>query len=262
MTSLFEKDGERFIPTELTRGPWSSMAQHGGPPSALLCYSLTRYEDGDEMFLARATIELLRPVPLAPLAVRTRMPRPGRKVQLLETSLWADGLEVARATGLRIRRADVSLPDGTRSTDTPPGPMSGAASHPSWNDLGDVIAYHSHAVDHRFVSGRFDALGPATDWIRLRVPLIKGEATPPVARVAAAADFGNGISAVLSRADGYSFINPDLTIHLHRHPAGDWVCLEATSIAEQHGIGLAQSRLYDESGPIGRSLQSLLIEQV
>jgi hypothetical protein len=262
MTALFERDGARFIPTELTRGPWIPTAQHGGPPSALLCSSLARYEGGDDMFVARATIELLRPVPLTPLDVRTRFSRPGRKVQLVEASLWADTVEVARATGLRIRLGNVALPEGARASGTPPaGPASGAASLPSWNDRGATVAYHSHAVDHRFVSGRFDALGPATDWIRLRVPLIEGETTAPIARVAAAADFGNGISSVLSRADGYSFINPDLTIHLHRHPAGEWVCLEAVTVAEQHGTGLAVSRLYDETGPLGRSLQSLLVER-
>jgi hypothetical protein len=183
-------------------------------------------------------------------------------VQLVEACLFADTAEVARATALRIRRGNVSLPDGARATGTPPGPTSGAASLPPWSSLGDAVAYHSHAVDHRFVSGQFGALGPATDWIRLRVPVVEGETILPVARVAAAADFGNGISAVLSRADGYSFINPDLTIHLHRHPTGEWVCLEAVTTAEQHGIGLAESRLYDEKAPLGRSLQSLLVERV
>src|SRR5439155_1666657 len=81
----------------------------------------------------------------------------------------------------------------------------------------------------RFVAGGFDRPGPATDWIRLRVPLVAGEPTSPLCRVAAAADFGNGVSWVLSRLEGYTFINPDLTIYLHRMPAGEWVCLEAAT---------------------------------
>ena len=122
-------------------------------------------------------------------------------------------------------------------------------------------AYHSHAVEHRFVAGGFDRPGPATDWIRLRVPIIEGEAVSPLSRVAAAADFGNGISWVLSRLDGWGFINPDLTIYLHRLPIGEWVCLEAVSRVEPQGIGLAESRLWDERGLIGRSLQSLLVDR-
>jgi hypothetical protein len=103
--------------------------------------------------------------------------------------------------------------------------------------------------------------GPATDWIRLRVPLVAGEPTPPLARVAAAADFGNGISWVLPPDQGYRFINPDLTVYLHRPLAGEWVCLEAVTAVEPIGIGLAESRLWDERGPIGRALQSLLLER-
>ena len=110
-------------------------------------------------------------------------------------------------------------------------------------------------------AGGFDRPGAATDWIRLRVPLVAGEPTFPLARVAAVADFGNGISWVLSRLDGWLFINPDLTLYLHRLPAGEWVCLEATTWVEPHGVGLAESRLWDERGMMGRALQSLLLDR-
>ncbi len=75
----------------------------------------------------------------------------------------------------------------------------------------------------------------------------------------AAADFGNGVSR-LTDFDTTLFINPDLTVHLHRLPVGEWVCLDAVSRLEGHGVGLAESALWDEAGPLGRSLQSLLVE--
>ena len=78
-------------------------------------------------------------------------------------------------------------------------------------------------------------------------------------RVAAAADFGNGISG-LDVMNDLLFINPDLTIHLSRLPVGEWVCLDARSRYEPNGIGIATSDLYDEDGPIGRSIQSLLLD--
>ena len=109
--------------------------------------------------------------------------------------------------------------------------------------------------------GTFVEPGAATDWIRLRVPLLLGEPTSPLSRVAAAADFGNGISWVLPRKDNYSFINPDLTVYLHRYPVGEWVCLDAVTHPQSNGIGLAESALFDEEGPIGRAAQSLLIER-
>jgi acyl-CoA thioesterase len=58
------------------------------------------------------------------------------------------------------------------------------------------------------------------------------------------------------------YINPDLTIYLHLYPRGEWVCLDAVTRVEAHGVGLAESRLYDRDGRIGRAVQSLIIEQV
>jgi Thioesterase-like superfamily len=101
--ALFRRDGEGFAPTPLGRGPWDPHALHGGAPSALLAYLLSRHDPGPASFVARLTIELLRPVPLAPLQVAARTIRPGKKVQWLEGALLHDGREVARATALRLR---------------------------------------------------------------------------------------------------------------------------------------------------------------
>jgi hypothetical protein len=259
--ALFVPDGDRFVPTELCRGPWSPEAQHGGPPAALLARSVERFEDGRAMHVARLTVELLRPVPLVPLAVATRWTRPGRKVQLVAASLHAGQAEVARALALRIRRSTLAPPPHVADDLAPPGPEAGARSLPPWSEALTTPAFHSHAVEHRFVAGGFDRPGPATDWIRLRVPLVAGETTSPLARVAAAADFGNGVSWVLSRLEGWQFINPDLTIYLSRMPAGEWICLEAATAVGPEGVGLAESRLWDEKGVVGRSLQSLLIDR-
>jgi hypothetical protein len=259
--AVFTRDGERFVPGELARGPWSPDAQHGGAPAALLARCVEQAADGAALHVARLTIELLRPVPLAPLQARARLTRPGRKVQLVEAGLWHGDSEVARATGLRLRRTAVAMPAGLAGAPPPPGPARGADSLPPWSGFVGAGAFHNAAVEHRFVGGSFAEPGPAVDWIRLRVPLVAGEQTSPLCRVAAAADFGNGVSWVLNRVDGYRFINPDLTIYLHRYPVGEWVCLDAVTRPEPIGVGMAESLLSDAQGPIGRAVQSLLIER-
>ena len=108
--AIYTPDGDRFVPTDLARGPWTPDAQHGGAPAALLARAAERFEDGARTFVARLTIELLRPVPLAPLIVRSRFARPGKKVQLVESSLVAGDTEVARCTALRMRRDEVPVP--------------------------------------------------------------------------------------------------------------------------------------------------------
>lgn len=259
--ALFDPDGSHFVPTALARGPWSPEALHGGPPAALLARCAERVAGGEKMLVTRLTVELLRPVPVSPLAVETRLLRPGRKVQLVGASLRAGDVEVARATALRLRTLDLPLPEEIDSPSPPPGPETAPPSASPGIALRDYPAFHNQGVEHRFVAGSFDRAGPATDWIRLRVPLVAGEETSPLARVAAAADFGNGVSWVLSRTDGWQFINPDLTVSLHRLPVGEWVCLEAVTYVEPTGIGQAESVLWDERGRLGRAVQSLLLDR-
>ena len=258
-TAIFELDGDRVVPTELARGPWSPDAQHGGAPAGLLARALERADPGDARFVTRLTIELLRPVPLTPLTVRTRTIRPGRKVQWLEGSLLADEVEVARATALRLRTdptLDLPVPDA--GPPTLPGPAEGSPFAITFP--GSTVGFWQ-AMDLRMVAGTFADVGEATIWFRLTVPLVAGEAPSPLQRVAAAADFGNGVSAALERGR-YLFINPDLSVFVHRHPVGEWVALEARTFAEADGVGLAESALHDERGRIGRSLQSLLVDRL
>ena len=132
--AIFLLDGERILPTDLARGPWTPEAQHGGAPAALLGRAVERHEGGADMVVARLTVELLRPVPIAPLRIAARFSRPGKKVQIVEASLVvADGgTEVARATALRMRRGHVPIPEGAAATGTLPPPASGSESRPPW----------------------------------------------------------------------------------------------------------------------------------
>jgi hypothetical protein len=115
-------------------------------------------------------------------------------------------------------------------------------------------------MERRFVSGSFLDPGPATVWMRMGHPLVAGEEPTPLQRVLIAADSGNGVSATLDYGR-YLFINVDLSVHLHRLPAGEWVCLEALTTPEPTGVGLADTLLHDERGPIGRALQTLLVRE-
>ena len=113
-------------------------------------------------------------------------------------------------------------------------------------------------MEYRFVEGGFTELGPSTVWMRMGLPLLPDEQPTPLQRVLIAADSGNGVSVTLDWSR-YLFINVDLSVHLHRMPAGEWVCLDAVTLPEPNGVGMADARLFDERGPIGRGVQTLLI---
>lgn len=252
--AFYVPDGESFVATELTRGPWDPGAQHGGPPSALLGRALERCEPRDGFRVARISFEILGPIPIATLHAETRLVRPGRSVEYLEGSLSHEGREVLRASAWRIRVAPGAAEESDPAA-PPPGPEHGAPP-PDWARPGNA-GIHT-AVEWRFVRGTFVERGPATGWLRLLVPVVAGEEPTGLQRLLVAADFGNGISATVDWGR-YLFINVDLTVHIVRPPDGEWVCLDARSHVDSEGIGLAESELYDRRGRIGRSLQSLFV---
>jgi hypothetical protein len=85
-------------------GPWDPKLQHGAAPSSLICWAVERLPSPVPMRVARLTVDLMRPVPVAPLTIETGILREGKKIQLVEVRLLANGTEVVRATALRIRR--------------------------------------------------------------------------------------------------------------------------------------------------------------
>jgi hypothetical protein len=258
--ALFERDGDRYVPTQLTRGPWDPRAMHGGAPSALFAHVCETFDPGPADFVARVTVELMRPVPLVPMTLRVRTIRPGRKVQWLEAALLdADEKEQARATVLRLRTTKVDTTGSVGIVADAPPPVEAGGDPPPFFGVGD-IGYWS-ANDVRIVRGDWMEPGPGIAWLRLRCPVVAGEAISACSRVAAAADFGSGVGNPLRFTEA-SGINADITISLHRHPVSEWVCLESGAWVNSHGVGLASTRLHDERGPIGQAAQTLLVEPI
>ncbi|HEY1273398.1 MAG TPA: thioesterase family protein [Thermoleophilaceae bacterium] len=255
--AFYLADGDRLVPTELTRGPWDPDAQHAGPPAALLGRAIERCEPVDGGQVGRITFEILGPVPLEPLSVSARVVRPGRSVELIEASLSGPDGEVMRASAWRLRTREVALDPEPPAEEPPLGPKHGRPGEffPTGVDAG----YHT-GVEYRFVRGAFVESGPATVWMRMRVPLVEGEEPSPLMRVLVVADSGNGVSATLDWRR-FLFINTDLSVHLHRMPAGEWVCLDSVTYPEASGIGLADTSLWDERGRIGRAAQTLLVRE-
>jgi Acyl-CoA thioesterase C-terminal domain/Acyl-CoA thioesterase N-terminal domain len=243
--------GDRATPSELTRGPWAPDAQHAGPPAALLARALEHCEPRDHARIGRVTVEILSPVPILPLRVSARVARPGRSVELLEASLEGPAGEVMRARGWRLAEADIGA-DWERA-EPPPGRKRAEAL--DFFPTSQGVGWHT-AMDIVFARGRFLEPGPATVWMRPRVPLVEGEPTSPLQRVMLAADGGNGVSAPLDWSR-FIFINTDLTVHLVRPPRGEWVCLD--SVTHVDGMGMTDTALWDDDGRIGRAAQTLLV---
>ena len=248
--AFYSRDGDAFVATPLARGPWSDVHRHGGPPAALIARAMEHLAaaDGDWHF-ARFTIDFLRPLPIGPpLAVTAAVTRRGAKVLGLEGTILHDGRPLARAAALCVRRTDLELPPQLAPTEHP--------AYPEDLPVHDFTFFRWPVGYHTAVDGRRSDDGAV--WLRPLVPLVDGEPLSPLQRVLIVADAINGVGFVLDLTR-YSFINADLTVHLHRMPTGSWVQLAACHTPQANGVGLVDATLADVRGSIGRALETQVV---
>ena len=276
MTYVYKVDGAIAHAQPGAAGPWDPGLQHGGAPASLIAWAVERMPTGEttamdggsagnagsdcrrRMQVTRMTFDFLRPIPVAPLEINIDVQREGRKIQVCNVTLLHEGVACVRASVLKIRQADLQLPEAI--ADEPievPGPEMGneekirfTNDRPSFGD----------GVTLRSVRGGFGTPGQAAIWFHAHRPIVDGHAITPLMRAALTSDFCNGTSAALN-FDEWTFINADLTISLARMPVGEWILLDAQTWLGDRGAGLAFAKLGDERGYFGRAIQSLVIDK-
>lgn len=252
--------------TPLANAGWYEEGQHGGALAALVAGHVEANVPAlAEMEISRMTMELFRVVPLIPLRIETETIREGKRIQHVQASVFGDGDTLLSVVNVqRLRVVDLHLPE-----ETAPPPLRLPKPEEITRRVGeawgvgtrDKTMFHRHAMEIREVEGGFEELGPATVWMRLSTPIIAGRENTPLQRVVATADFSNGISRSLDY-NTWVFMNPDLTVHISRYPEGEWIGLSAESAYGHEGRGLATGTLWDTSGWLGRSTQSLYLDHL
>ena len=249
------RDDEWFVGNDGARGPWSEHACHAGPVTGLLVRALERAIDDKQ--LVRITADYVRPIPMAGFRIETEVIRNRRAVAAGKaTLLGGDGKVCATATSLHIVKSDFeSLPTSTVAA---PSRLNATP--------GEFVVENAHHdkpffrdwIEVEYPPGESNTPGPTTIWMKAP-PLLANERPSPFQSICALADCGNGTSRNSDLHEA-TFVNPDLTIILHRLPETEWHALSAISFWEPTGIGLSQGTLFDEKGPVGVALQTLLIQ--
>ena len=129
-----------------------------------------------------------------------------------------------------------------------------------WLFGSELLRFHRDAIEIRSIDGSFMQPGPGLSWFRLKQPVIAGQEPTPFVRLATLADMSNGNSQALDPR-AYVYVNPDITLYAHRLPIGEWVGMKSAAHQHQSGIGLADTRVFDESGPLGRINQAQLLDR-
>ena len=256
MDASFIRDGDRYVPTPLANGPWAPGVLHGGPAAGLMARAIEQYQGDPEMQVVRLTIDLFRSIPSEPLEVRVESARKSHRLHALQSSLFAGDVELARTNALALRRSEV--PPVTPIEPPPPGPqglplgrmMRGQTERPGW-----IPGFHS-AIEVAWVSD-IDA-DVATAWLHVPFPLVAGEETSSLVAAASLADFAMQGRKTDANSPWASYINPDITLYLHRQPVGDWFCLQSLFRAEAEGVGRTETVWYDTAGRYGLGVQARL----
>lgn len=224
--------------------------QHISPTMGLCVHELERQLPGD-LTLSRLSVDILGPVRIAPVEVEVAVLRPGRTIDLTEVVVTQAGRAVVRARAWRLSSHDTSAVAG--GTD-PVLPGPDALTPWPMADLwpGGFIG----SLDVRTVAG--PTPGRATAWVSTNAVLVEDEPVSDVAAYVALVDTANGI-AVRRSPQEWMFPNVDLTLHLHRPPAGRWVGLDTTVVFGPEGQGLTSTVLHDLTGPVGRAEQILTV---
>jgi hypothetical protein len=264
--AIFVLDGERFRPAARARSPWGETFLHGGSAAGLLARAVERFNDDPGLQASRLTVDLLRPVPNAPLDVHVETVRRGGRIHVVEASLVSDGELVTRANALLLRKLDEPL-----NVEPAPLPFDG----PDRLDPRTLLDWiGSRAPGFAPPSARAEGLhttievrwlnrgerGPNRAWVRLPVPLVQGEANTPFVLAATLSDFANAFANSGSRLPT-GLINADITLYLHRYPDGEWLCLETQRLAQPTGLAVSTAVVYDERGPIGSVVEAALANQ-
>jgi hypothetical protein len=256
MEAIFRVDGGRVEVGPNAAGPWDPRMQHGSAPAGLAVWAAEAIPTPVPMRIARVTVDLMRPVPLAPLTLETEVLREGRKIQLCAVRVRAEGVLTVSATVLKVKLQTENVPaDSGGPAVTLPGPDFSPEDPAQFSNSPFVMGMQLRAA-----RGTFGVRGPGAIWYRVQRPFVEGSSVSQAMRAVIAADFCNGTSAALDFRD-YTFLNADLTVSLAREPIGEWILLDAESWIGPEGAGLAMAKLADLNGYFGRCVQSLVIEK-
>lgn len=254
-----------FIGNDAARGPWDPHSCHAGPPTALLaraCERAVAAADTDRgaggRLLVRLTVDLARPIPIDGFTVTASVERVGGTTAATNAILVdLEGGVRVRAFGLHLQPAAAhSYPTAELTTpalaESRPGPFP-------IRRTGHGLPGFSSGVEIRYPPGHDGTPGPTIAWMR-SIAVLPDEEPSGFQRICALADSGNAIGRN-AEPDDIAFVNPDLTIALHREPDGEWFGTDVVSHWQADGIGMADALLFDHLGPVGRAVQMVLLRK-
>ena len=242
----------RYQPTEHVQGAWSPDEQHVAPVIGLLLHTLELNHPREDLQWARLSVDILGFIRREEMTVTTRVLRPGRTIELLESSVEIAGRAAVRMTAWRLITGDTTAVAETEHADLP-----GPEGLEAWTGMDHWDGGFIRSLDFRSVPG--SRAGRGRTWVRTSVALVGGaEEASALASWVGLLDTANGTAGRAAPHD-WAFPNVDLTLHLHRLPEGPWVGLDTRVSWGPTGVGQTATVVHDEAGPVGTLVQALTL---
>jgi hypothetical protein len=261
--AMFVRDGDAFVGTTLTQGGWDRRHMNGAAVLSLLGHCLDDVPTLVPMVLARFTADLARPLPIGPrLRVVPEVVREGKKLQLVQLRIVVRDVEHAWASALRLRVDDLSsrptVPESSAPSPTADALLVPRRELTSMRDRSADLPGFLHAID-LWRAPRLDGEGSGY-WARLDTPVVAGEVNTASASITFAFDCANVMGIEDPMAD-VTMINPDVTAHVLRPPADEWVAVTGETFVEPRmGRSMTVATYSDSRGMYAHGSLSQLVQ--
>ncbi|MGO1544553.1 MAG: thioesterase family protein [Gulosibacter sp.] len=253
--AYFTRESESvFVPTEHSGGAWRDDELHLAPVAGLVIQVMDQWRlqhKGAGMLISRVSLEVLGQIMREPMTLHTEVIRPGRTIELIETTATIGERAIIRGRAWLLQASGTAVIEGTSYEPMPnPDTMPEFDIQNTWPGgfISSLQAWASSPT----------AAGRGRAWLRSELPLVAGEVDTPLAHFARVLDAANGV-AVREDPGTWMFPNVDFTLHLFRQPTGDWTGLDVTVSFGPSGQGLTSSVVHDLDGPVGTLQQSLTL---
>ncbi|GLR63824.1 thioesterase family protein [Marinospirillum insulare] len=241
--------------TDHAQGAWNTHEQHMAPASGVMAREMENFQPRDDMRIGRISFDIFGLIPAGEFSITTRVIRPGRTIELIESEMQAQGKTCIVARAWRMATQNSSA---VAALEDP------AVHHPdtlpAWQGISHWPGGYIKSLEAKIAENHRDGKGIV--WLNNSLEMVENFTTSDFVHLIGMVDTANGTAPRQGSNITWAFPNLDLQIHLHRYPSGQWLGLETVQQYGEDGIGLTSAILHDEQGPFGRSEQILTLRKL
>ncbi|NLW04994.1 MAG: thioesterase family protein [Pseudomonadaceae bacterium] len=244
-----------YSSTNYAQGAWNTHEQHMAPASGIITRELEAFQPRPAMRLGRISFDIFGLIPSGEFSITTRLIRPGKTIELIESEMQAEGKTCITARAWRM-----STQDSSEIAALEDPVIHHPDTLPSWDGISHWPGGYIKSLEAKVAEQHRPGKGIV--WLNNAIAMVANQPSSDFVHLIGMVDTANGTAPRQSDDIAWAFPNLDLQIHLHRYPSGRWLGLETVQQYGSDGIGLTSSILHDIYGPFGRGEQILTLRKL